>query len=474
MAPLGSEQYMELVGATALLCAGFLLLARIFKLGFLADFLSRTVLAGFLAGVGVQVGVAMLGEMLGIPVIARRTVAQFWQVLHAAPELHVPTLGISVAMVTTILLCRHFVPRLPVPLFAVVAGIVAGFAGDLAAHGVALIGKVPGGLPSLGFPHVSWKELLALLPVAVSCVVMIIAQSAAAARVFAVRHHEQVDEDADILGLSAANAAAAVTGTFVVNGSPTQTAMAELAGARSQVAQVAFAGVVALVLLFFTGPLKYLPRCLLASIVFTIAVSLVDVKSLRQIHRESPGEFKLAALTAATVALVGVEQGILLALALSLLRHVSHSYHPHTAVLVRDEADNWIPVPAVPGVETEPGLLLYRFGADLFYANDTRFAGEVRALIEHAPTPVRFFVVEASAITNLDYSAARSMHELCKDVSQRGVELFFARVPPSLRADMDRHGITADLGEARLFTTLHGALAAVPGGLGGGRASAHA
>ena len=163
-----------------------------------------------------------------------------------------------------------------------------------AEHGIAVIGPVPGGLPSIGLPDVTWRETLALLPVAASCFVMIIAQSAATARVFAVRHRERVDEDADILGLSAANAAAALSGTFVVNGSPTQTAMAERAGAHSQIAQLVFAGIVLLVLLFLTGPLQYLPRCVLAAIVFTIAVGMVDVKGLRAIRRESPGEFNLA------------------------------------------------------------------------------------------------------------------------------------------------------------------------------------
>ena len=157
-----------------------------------------------------------------------------------------------------------------------------------AEHGIAVIGPVPGGLPSIKLPDVSWDETLALLPVAASCFVMIIAQSAATSRVYAVRRHERVDEDADILGLAAANAAAAVSGTFVVNGSPTQTAMADSAGARSQVAQLVFAGIVLLVLLFLTGPLQYLPRCVLASIVFTIAVGMVDVKGLRAILTRKP------------------------------------------------------------------------------------------------------------------------------------------------------------------------------------------
>jgi MFS superfamily sulfate permease-like transporter len=451
---------MALVGMVALLTAALLLLARIFKLGFLADFLSRTVLVGFLTGVGFQIGIAMLGEMFGIPVNAHKTIDQLQQVIDGLLQVNLPTLGISVLVVSGILGCRHFLPKLPVPLFAVMAGIGASYAYNFSGYGIAVIGPVPGGLPSLSFPTVSWNELLKLVPIALSCFVIIIAQSAATSRVFAVRHHERVDEDADILGLSAANAAAALSGAFVVNGSPTQTAMADLAGARSQMAQLMFAGIVLLVLLFFTGPLQYLPRSVLAGIVFTIAVGLVDFKSLRDIRSESPGEFKLAIITAAVVALIGLEQGILLAVALSLLRHVRHSYRPHTMVLAPDKAGRWLPISATPGIETEPGLIVYRFGADLFYANDNRFADEVRALIEHAPTPVRWFIVDAGAMTDIDYSAARSLLDLCVDLKRYGVTLVFSRVNTYLRADMDRHGITRAIGDKFIFSTLHEALAA--------------
>jgi len=191
---------------------------------------------------------------------------------------------------------------------------------------------------------------------------------------------------------------------------------------------------------------------------------MVDVKSLRDIRRESPGEFNLAAVTAAAVIAIGVEPGILLAIALSLLRHVRHSYRPHTMVLTPSAGGRWAPAPAAPGTQTEPGLVVYRFGADLFYANDNRFADEVRALVEHAPSPVRWFVVDAGAITDLDYSAARSVRDLVEDLNRRGVTLVFGRVNPYLRADADRHGITAAIGEANIFTTLHEALAAVRSG----------
>jgi sulfate permease, SulP family len=464
MAAPASEKYLALVGAVALLTAGLLLLARIFKLGFLADFLSRTVLVGFLAGVGLQVSIAMLGDMLGLTFRAHGTPDQVLEILRNITSISTPTLGLSALVAGGILLGRQVVPRLPVALIAVVATIAASAAFGFTEHGIAVIGPVPGGLPSLALPDMHWREVLTLLPVAASCFVVIMAQSAATSRVFAARHRVRVDADADILGLAAANAVAAVSSAFVVNGSPTQTAMAERAGAQSQLAQLAFAGIVLVVLLAFTGPLQYMPRCVLAGIVFTIAVGMIDVRGLYDIRRESPGEFYLALATAAAVAAIGVEEGILLAIALSLLRHVRHSYRPHSTVLAPDASGAWVPEPATPGVQTEPGLVVYRFGADLFYANVNRFVDEVRALVKHAPAPVRWFVVEASAITDIDFSAAEEVRDLLGELAQEGVGMVFARVAPYLRADMDRHRITAAIGEAHLFATLHEALAAVRNG----------
>jgi MFS superfamily sulfate permease-like transporter len=287
---------------------------------------------------------------------------------------------------------------------------------------------------------------------------MIVAQSAATARFYATRHHQRLDEDADLIGLSAANAAAALSGTFVVDGSPTQTAMVEASGGQSQLAQIATAAVVAIVLLFLTKPLQYLPRCALGAIVFVIAARLVDLSGLRDIQRESPGEFALALLTAAIVVLIGVEQAIVLAMVLSLFRVLNHSYHPQTGVLVQGEQGLWETKPAVAEAVTEPGLVIYRFGAALFYANAGLFAHEVRMLARGSA--VRWLVVDAEAITNVDYSAARMLRELNQDLKQINVEFSFARTATSLRADLIRHRVIEVIGEERIFPRLHNATAA--------------
>ena len=459
MAALASPKYVALAGGVALLTAGFLFVARLLKLGFIADFLSQTVLVGFLTGVGFQVGIAVLGEMLGLEIHSRWTVVQLFRVFQGLPRVNLPSVALSVVVVTGVLILGRFARRFPGPLVAVAGAIAASETWNFAAHGIAIIGPVAGGLPHLGIPDISWHEVEMLVPIAGSCFVMIVAQSAATARIYAARHQQSLDENADLLGLGVANLTAGISGTFVVNGSPTQTAMVETSGGRSQFAHVATAVVVALALLLFTHPLQYLPRCVLGAIVFIVAIRLVDLRGLRGIRRESPGEFVLAATTAGVVVLWGVEQGIVLAMVLSLLRIVSHSYHPHTAVLVPGEGGIWQLSPVVPGAVTEPGLVIYRFSAALFYANARRFSDEIQQIVGPAPCSLRWVLVDAGAITQVDYTAARVVRELRQDLARRGVELVFARVRADVKPDFDRHHLTEVIGADRIFDTLHVALA---------------
>jgi MFS superfamily sulfate permease-like transporter len=459
-APLGSAHYMALAGVVALLAAAGLLVARLLRLGFLADFLSQTVLIGFLTGVGFQVGIAMLGEMLGISVASTRTLDQVAQIVRSLPRAQPATSCLAGSVVALVLLLRRFTPRLPGSLIAVCAATAASAGLDFSARGIALIQAIPAGLPTFGLPKVAWAELPSLLPLAGGCLLMILAQSAATARAYATRHRQTLDENTDLLGLSAANAVAALSGTFVVNGSPTQTAMVDRAGGRSQIAHLATAAIVTVVLLFLTGPLRFLPQCVLGAIVFTIAIGLVDVRGLRAILRESPGEFRLAVLTALVVIAVGVEEGIVMAIVLSLLRHVRHSYLAHTAVLVQKDGQ-WRPIPAVPGAVSGPGLVVFQFGADLFYANASRFARDVRGLVAGASPPVKWLVVDAGAITSIDYSAARVVEDLQQDLSRRNVTVVLVHAEPSLLGDLRRHRLTEVVAAGHVFDTLREALAAI-------------
>jgi len=460
MAPSGSARYVALAATVALLTACFLLLARLLRLGFLADFLSQTVLVGFLTGVGFQVGIAVLGEMVGIQVHSRRSVMQLAEISRHLPQVHLPTLALSALTVGSILVLRRIGPRMPASLIAVACAMAASAQWHFAARGIDVIGPVAGGLPRLGLSWIGWKATEPLIGIAASCAVMIIAQSAATARIYAERHHQELDENKDLVGLSAANAVAALSGTFVVNGSPTQTAMVESSGGQSQLAQISTAAVVALVLLFLTRPLEYLPHCVLGAIVFLIAVRLIDLRGLREIRQESPGEFALAVTTAAVVVLWGVEQGIVLAMVMSLMRIVHHSYRPTTGVMIPTENKMWKLIPPAPGAVTEPGLVIYRFGAALFYANANQFAKEVRDLANRSDSKGLWLVIDAEAITHVDYSASRVVRQVKQELVACGVELGFARVQWDLKADLDRHHLTEVIGAAWIFPRLHEARSA--------------
>jgi len=461
-----SAKYIALACIVAVLTALILLLARLLRLGFIADFLSRTVLVGFLTGVGFQVGISVLSEMLGVPVDSRRPVVELWEVGRGLPRAHLPTVILSVSVLAFVLLLRHFTPKVPGALVAVVGAIAASAEWNFAGHGIATIGPVAGGLPHLGLMallslrEMNRKEVELLITVSASCAVMILTQSAATARIYAAKHYEKVDENIDLYGLSAANVAAALSGGFVVNGSPTQTAMMEDAGGKSQMAQVATAVVVGVVLLFLTGPLQYLPTSVLGVLVFLVALRLINLVELKNIRSESPQEYALALMTAAVVVLVGVEEGIVLAMLVSLARVVRHNYHPHSGVLQANPDGSWRLTPVAPHVVTEPGLVLYRFGAELFYANAGRFIEEVTLVVQPIPSAVKWVVVDAEAMTHLDYSAARILQGLKKNLTEAGIELAFARVPWDLKSDFNRHHVTETIGPDRIFNKLHEATAA--------------
>jgi high affinity sulfate transporter 1 len=461
MAPLGSPEYVGLTSLTALAVAVMLALARLFRLGFLADFLSRSALTGFLAGVGVQVAG---GELSGLFGLAKEGLNAFTQVASTIERLgsaHAGTLGVALAVLAVIVACERLAPRVPGALLAVIGAIAASASLDFAASGIATIGTVPSGLPSLALPSLHASDFVQVVACAASCFIVIIAQSAATSRAYAMRYEERFDGNPDLVGLAGANAAAALTGTFVVNGSPTKTEMVDEAGGRSQVAQLAMAAVVLFVLLFLTKPLSFMPNAVLSAIVFLIGVKLVDVKGMRELFRLQRDEFWIALLTAATVVVHSVMAGIAVAVVLSLIDQVRHSYRPRTRVLAPAGDGSWTPLPVAPGHLAAPGVLAYRFEANLFYANASRFADELLDLVANAGQPVRTVILDASGIDSVDYSAAKTLLQTRVELRRRGVGLAAVATPDGVLEDLRRYGLGET--DAALFPTLDAALAAVVG-----------
>jgi high affinity sulfate transporter 1 len=446
-----TPRYIELTSLIAVVSGAILLLARILRLGFLADFLSRTVLVGFLTGVGIQVAVGEIHEMLGIEKGGHGFLRETLFTFQHLNDTHLPSLYISLAVLAVIAGFEIFAPRFPGALLAVIGMTAASALLHWENHGVRVIGAVPGGLPRLVVPHLSVADIGLVLPICFSCFIVILAQSAATSRAYALRYHDQFSQNVDLVGLSLANVMAGCSSTFVVNGSPTKTAIVDSGGGRSQWSHVTTAVVVLLVLLFLTGPLSFLPNAVLAAIVFLIGVKLIDHRGLADIRRASPTEFVLAVITAATVVVFGVEQGILFAAVLSLLIHVRQSYRPHIGVVTRDAANHWQIDDPVPGKVVEPGLVMFWFGAGLFYANVSYFAEHARKLVHDSPSPVRWMVVDATAVTELDYSAGRAVAELKQDLAKAGVVLAMVVVQVRHQGQLDRMGLIDAIGADRIF-----------------------
>jgi len=252
-----------------------------------------------------------------------------------------------------------------------------------------------------------------------------------------------------------ANIGAAFSATFVVNGSPTKTQMVDSAGGRSQLAQITTSFIVLMVLLFLTGPLAYLPGAVLSTVVFLIGVELIDVKGLRTIWVQSPSEFWVALITAIVVVAVGVEQGILLAMALSLADHVRRSYRPKNVVVATYQTGGWRVAPLTAPEQIRPGLMVYRFTHSMYYANADQLLREVEDLASGTQPTLSWFCIEASAVADVDFTAAAALRSIHGMLKEKGIRLVFADVLDDIvRAEMDRFELTDLIGKDAFYPTL--------------------
>jgi sulfate permease, SulP family len=462
VAALGSKDYVGLTSTVALTVAVMLVVARVFRLGFLADFLSRSALIGFLTGVGIQVAAGELAGLIGLEKQGHGPLMQIVSVFQRVGGANTLTTLLSIAVLVIIIGCKRVAPRAPGALIAVIGSIVASGVFNFSAHGIAVTGNVPGGLPSLFLPPLHVNQINQVLATAASCFLVIIAQSAATARAYANRYNEKGDDNADIIGLAAANAAAAFTGTFVVNGSPTKTEMVDDAGGRTQVTHLTTAAIVLLVLLFLTKPLSLLPAAVLSAIVFMIGVKLIDVKGMAELFRMQKDEFVVALLTACVVVFVDVMHGILAAVVLSLIAHARHSYRLRTRVLTRGPNDSWVARHVAPNLLAAPGIVVYRFEADLFYANTGRFTEEVLKLVNEASPSLRWVVIDASEINNIDYTAGKTLIQLGGELDKRGVGIAAVALPSGVRHEIERYkALRANGYHREIFPTVDAAIEAL-------------
>ena len=455
----GSPQWLAYCSVIALACGFLLILARLFRLGFLGDFLSASVLIGVLTGVGVQVFTGQIPDMLGIPKGTGTWIQQQWYMLTHLSDIQWETFGFALFTVLCIFGFKRFAPKIPGAIIAVVLTIIVSTAINASANGVAVVGAVQGGFPPIGLPQgITWSDITAnaatIMGIAFSCFVLIIAQSAATSRSFAMKHGDPVDINRDIVGLSGASFAAGLSGTFVVNGSPTKTQILDEQKGRTQLANITMSLIVLLFTMYFTSILANMPKAVLAGIVFVIGIDLIDIKGLRGVLKQNKGEFIIAVLTAVVVCAVGVEQGIIVAIVVSILNIIRRQYSPKKFIVSVNEGDNLSYEPAASGMQSAPGLIIYRYDAELFYANANRFVDDVEKAIASAPTPVEWLVLDGSSIDDIDYSAGRAIEGLLDFLEARNITPCVARVDGHLLEAITVYGIDSRILPEHRFVNL--------------------
>lgn len=446
-----SPEYVAYAGMIAILSAGMLLLAGIFRLGFIADFLSRTVLIGFLTGVGIQISIGQIGGMAGIPTVMDGAVLQIYYLYDGISYLNLPTVFLSLSVILFILLAKLFERRIPAALIAVILAIIGGFLFNPEALGISLLGNVPGGLPEISIPVVPLQHIPGLISLSIACFLVILTQSAATSRAYALKYAEKYNENVDLLALGFSNIAAGISGTFVVNGSPTKTEMVDSAGGRTQLSQVAAVIVVAAVLIFITKPLSYLPGAVLSSVVFLIGLRLIDIKGMKTLHSQRPVEFIVAVIAAASVVTFGVWEGIAIAVVFSVIAHLRHSYRPLNSLLVQSPSGAWRPTLLSEGRQAEEGLCVYRFGSNLYFANESLFTREVVTLAITAKPRLNWLCVSAANIGDIDFTSAEALREVYLELKIRGVALVMCDVVEPVLNELIKDGFVDLIGNENIF-----------------------
>jgi SulP family sulfate permease len=450
-----------LASLLALLVGAVYLAARLVRLGWVADYFSQAVLLGYLHGVAVVLVIGQLGKLVGITPEAEGPLPTLVDVLGHLGEFHGPTVALGVVSLAVLLVLRWRLRRFPGPLVVVVAAIVASAALDLAADGVAVVGDIPSGLPAIRLPDTELGDGLALLPAALGIFVVSYSSEILTARSFAGHRGEHVRADTELGAMGAASLAAGISQGFPIGASGSRTAVNDQMGGRSQLSGLLAAVAIALVLLFLTAPMEYLPQATLGAVIVAAGIAMVHPDAWRGLARTSRVEVAIAAVTMAGVIAVGVLEALLVAVALSIVDVVRRSAIPHDAVLGWDERmGRYADVSVHRRARITPGVLIYRLDDRLFFANAGYVSGRIHEAVNGNPTPVRWLVFDGEALSHLDATGAGALADLVRSFQADGVTFVFARIKTPMRHTLEEAGIVELVGRDHLYPTVRAAVQA--------------
>ena len=462
VAPLAAGdplRYAALTATLALLVGAICVAGGVLRLGFLGDLLSHPILVGYMTGVAVVMAVSQLERVTGVPIEGDSVLGQLADFVSNLGAIHAPTFALALGVVVFLFAARRWTPSLPGPLMAVIGATALVAMLELGTHGVALVGRIPSGLPPVGIPTVFPADLALLAASALGIALVGYTDDILTARAFAVRHGYQIDANAELFALGGANLAAGLTSGMPVSSSGSRSAIVESVGGRSQLVGIVAAVCVVLVLLLFGDLLARFPAAALGGLVVYAAWRLIDVAGFRRLARFRPSELGLALAATAGVLVVDVLAGILVAVALSVVDLFARVARPRAAILGRAPGVAGLhDIEDYPDAVTFPGLVVFRYDAPLCFANANDF--KVRALeaVDSQTETVEWLLLNAEAIVEIDLTAADALGELNDELERRGIVLALARVKQDLRTQLERIGLVTHIGQDRIFATLPVAL----------------
>ncbi len=451
----GPEHMAEVAALLAIAVGAVCLIGYVGRLGFLTRLLSRPVLVGYLLGIALLMFISQLSEVTKVETSGEQSwqeVASFFQNIHNA---HIPTVLMALAVFVLLFLARWIAPKFPAPLLVllVAAGAVAVFGLDR--YDLEVIGEIPRGLPELRLPDFSTVDIWALMPYAVGIAIVGFSDNILTARAFAAEKDEPIDANQELLALGAANIANGLFQGFPVSTSGSRTVLGNTAGAKTQVHSLVVIAIVVMVLLFAGPVLESFPEAALGALVMYAAVQLIDIEELRRIARFRKSELIITAATALALTLFGVLVGIGFAIALSILDLIRRITSPYADVLGY--------APGVAGMhslddspDSQPveGLVVFRYDSPIFFANADDFSARAKQAIDRSPHPIRWFLLNAEANTEMDLTAVDALEKLRVDLESQGIRFAMARVKQNLSRSLAPTGFIKSVGKQYVFTTL--------------------
>ena len=450
-----AEHAAELAATVAILSGLLLLLGARAKLGAVADFLSKPVLVGYMTGAALILMTSQLNKLFGVKLTNNDFFPRLGELTVKLHQTHLPTLLLGLGLLALLFIMHRFAPKLPGALAVCVVAVVAASVFRLPEHGVALVGSFPAGLPTFALPSASWHELDSILPAAIGIALLTYTEGILLARAFAAKNNYEVVPNQELNALGLADVAAGLFQGFSVTGSQARTTVNDATGGKTQVSSLVAAAMLTLFLLFLTPLLARLPEAALAAILIYAGFGLVEFRDMVGIYRAYPRSSIVAVLTTLTVLAAGVVPGIIFGVALSLLGLINRISNPPDAVLSAVPGHGFHDLGSTSVMQTFPGLIAYRFYAPLLFSNVGHFVQRVRQLIAASPSQVRWFLLDAQAISEIDVTAVQSIHSLHEELRRQGISLKIAHANRPLRELLARTGLTTEIGPECFFPSVH-------------------